>query len=135
MFLRCVIGGEGRGGEGREGEGRGGKERGGEGGEEREGSVPTLCVLWSGVSLLQAFRGKGKVSFQISRLDSEAGVGPISLCYCCTNVCSILVMNGSIVVGRFTHWCDGRVVERYACRTSHAMCKISNAHFTLESVT
>ena len=38
---------------------------------------------------LQAFRGKGEVSIQISRLDSEAGVGPISLCYCCTNVCSI----------------------------------------------
>ena len=70
---------------------RGREGRGGEGrrGEERGGSGPTLCVLWSAVSLLQAFRGKGKVSFQISRLDSEAGVGPISLCYCCTNVCSI----------------------------------------------
>ena len=34
---------------------------------------------------------------------------------------AFLVMNGNIVVGMFTHWCDGRTVMRYACRLSHAM--------------
>ena len=65
---------------------------GGEGRGGRRGVLP----LWVYFGLLCPFyrhnyRGIAKVLFQISRLDSEAGVGPISLCYCCTNVCSIFV--------------------------------------------
>ena len=74
IYGRCVIGREGR-----DGEGSG-------------GSVPTLCVLWSALSLLQAFRARESLvsNFLIAHeLDSEAGVVPISLCYCCTKFCSI----------------------------------------------
>ena len=84
--------------------------------------------------LLQSFRGKGKVSFQISRLDSEAGAGPIFLFYCCTNVCSIFGHEWQHCCG-YVHWCDGRRVERYAYLPPCAMCTISIAHFTLESMT
>ena len=99
-----------------------------------------MCVLWSAGSLLKAYRGKGKVSFQISRLDSKAGMGLISLHYCCTNLCSIFGHERQHCCG-YVHWCDGRevqiicvlvvtcdvyrcdvrTVKRYACRLSHAM--------------
>ena len=58
----------------------------GKGGEGRGGSIPTLCVLWSSVSLFTGIWRQGEGSFQISILDSEAGVGPISLRYCYTHV-------------------------------------------------
>ena len=114
--MRCVIGGEGR---------------GGEGGEECShfGCTLVCCVLFIGI-----YRGKVKVSFQISHLDSEAGVGPIFLCYCCTNVCSIFDNEWQHCCG-YVHWCDGRGVERYAFWPSSAMCMVSIAHFTLESMT
>ena len=77
-----------------------------------------MCVLWPAVSFLRAYRGKGKVSFQISRLDSEAGVGPISLCYyCCTLMfAAFLVMNGSIVVGMFTGVMGGESSDMHNSR-------------------
>ena len=87
------------------------------------------------MSLLQAFRGKGKSHFHFLDWTLKLVWDLFPYAIVALMFAAFLVMNGSIVVGRFTHWCDGRVVERYVCRSSHAMCKISIAHFTLESVT
>ena len=65
--------------------------------------IKAALIYYTRMLFTGIYRGKRKVLFQVFRLDPEAGVGSISLyAIVALMFAAILVMNGSIVVGRFT---------------------------------
>ena len=99
-------------------EGRGGEGRGGEGFHFVVSFLVYFGLLYLSYRHLEA-RGKSYLKFLDWILKLVWDLFPYAIV--ALMFAAVLVMNGSIVVGRFTHSCDGKRVERCACWLSYTV--------------